>query len=203
MEIMLGLLLGAAIAGYMVLHPQAIGFSFPNLSGEWAVRPTWPRLLTYLAGRWLGYSLLGLGLGWLGNAVGSPVIYRLAFTACGLLAVFMLLFLATNQSPEMVLVRLSDPSSFSIPIFPMGILSASLAVAPALAGMLLCVAKHQQFAGFIFFTNIFLGNAVFSLPVLLNMKWTKAVYFKKVYRFVVLICAMVVLVTSILDLIKS
>lgn len=203
MDMILGLFLGAAITGYMVLHPQAIGFSFPNLNGEWAVRPTMPRVFSYLAGRWVGYSLLGLGFGWLGHAAGSPLLDRLAFAACGLLAVFMLLFLATHHSPEMIFVRLSDVSRFSLPIFPLGLLSTTLIVAPALIGVLLTLAKHQQISGFIFFTNIFLGNAIFSLPILLNMKWTKALYFKKVYRFIVLICAIMVLISSILDLIKS
>ena len=199
---LLGMLLGAAIAAYMYLHPKALGFSFPNISGELAVRPTFGRVLIYLLGRWLGYGLLGILFGWLGIWVVHPVLDRLAISSAGLFSIFMLLFVVVINSPECVLGLWSDPAHTSLPIFSKGLISTGIIIAPTLIGFCLVLVEYQGFSGGLFFTYLFFGNAILSLPMLLNMKWAKNAVFRLFLKSLIIICSGVVLLFSMQLLIK-
>jgi uncharacterized membrane protein YhdT len=199
---LIGLTLGAASVAYACLHPSAIGFSFPNINGDLAVRPTFLRLAAFLAGRWLGYILLGSALGWLATYCG-PLVFRLALAASALLALFMFLFLATSASPELGMAQWFEPSKLSLPVFFIGFLSSSLLTAPPLIALLLVLIQPGAKNGAIFMTQFFLGNAFFSLPLLLNMKWTQEKIFKLAVQTVFFFCSLAILLFSINNLIKS
>jgi len=198
-----GFFLGAAIAVYMYLHPHAIGFSFPNINGELAISPTFSRISVYLFGRWLGYCLIGIIFGWLGFWVSYPLVARLAISACTLLSIFMLLFLVITYSPEFMFAEYSDASRLSSSVFFKGLLSSGILIAPNLIGILMVMIKYQCFSGILFFTNLFLGNTLFSLPILLNMKWSRNIYCKCFLRSILFICAGIVLIISVKNLFNS
>jgi hypothetical protein len=194
---LLGLLLGAALSSYMYLHPKALGFSFPSIHGELAVRPTFGRILIYLLGRWLGYGLLGILFGWLGSWLVNPVWDRLAISAAGFFGIFMLLFVVMVNSPECPIGLWSDPGQTSLPLFTKGLLSTGIVLAPTVIGGCYTIVEYQGFSGGIFFTYFFIGNALLGLPMLLNMKWTKNVGFRFFLRTLMLICGGGVLYLSI------
>ena len=97
----IAVLLGAAIFAYVGLQPEGLGIPFPNLQGEWIVRPTLGRITGYFIGRWLGYLLLALICFYLGHWLNSNLMLRFIYANTILLAIFMFLFLTIRTSPEM------------------------------------------------------------------------------------------------------
>jgi hypothetical protein len=198
----LGCLLGAAIAAYMYLHPAAIGFSFPNIDRQLAVRPTMPRIALFLLGRYLGYFIIGLIGGWLGFWLGNYVIQRLCWCISIFFALFMLLFVLTANSPELEHNRFIHPPH-NWPIFLIGAISSIILIAPYFIAFLQLFHLDSSKEGMIFFTFVFLGNAIFSLPMLLNMKWHQEYFYKNLLRWILIITAGIVLFSNIRGLLYS
>jgi len=85
---LLGLLLGASAAMYAYLHPAGLGFGFPNINGEFAVRPTLARVAGFLLGRWLGFLIAGMVLGWVAEVSGLLGL-RLGLASAALFSLFI------------------------------------------------------------------------------------------------------------------
>ncbi|MCD4814358.1 hypothetical protein K8S19_11785 [bacterium] len=190
---MVGFLIGMIIAGYMYLHSRAIGFTFPNIDGLFAVRPTFVRIAHYLAGRWVGYCLLGFFCGWLGSILDNSLIQRLLFAVSCILLLFVLLFFFTNHSPELPLAETINPRHLSIPLFLMGLLSTVILIAPLWIACFLVMGKYPGMQGVVFFTYVFLGYAFFSIPLLLNIKWKRVAALKRSIKFILTVITVLLL----------
>jgi hypothetical protein len=203
-DVLLGLALGAAFGAYAVLQPQTVGFGFPNLNAGIAMRPTIGRMAIFLLGRWLGFLLLGLFAGWLHLTLGNfPVGARLLLAAEILLAVFMLLFLLTGYAPELKLAQWLDPAMWSLPLGIKGLISSWAVTAPAAIALCYVFLTRTPVEGMLYFTNVFLGNALVLLPLILNIPWVKANYYQIFARLIILLCSIAVVANSIYTLLKS
>ncbi|MBN1595342.1 hypothetical protein JW933_05385 [candidate division FCPU426 bacterium] len=198
----LGLILGAALGVYLYLPPRPLGLFFPNINGEYMVRPTFIRLSAYLIGRWVGFCLIGTVFGWAAHFWMNPLLARLLAAACILFALFMLLYLITSHSPEVSLAGYCDASNVSAPVFIKGLLSTGLLVAPTLIGIGWGMIKFPGLQADIFFSNFFLGNAFISLPVLLNIKWHKNAILVFILKGVLFFGVVSVLLASVDALLK-
>lgn len=194
--ILLALLLGGAAAAYIGIKPAVLGLPFPNLGGELAIRPTFARIAGYFFGRWAGNFILGAFFGWLGLILQPPVFDRLAFSISILLAVFMFLFLITQHSPELDAARILDPTRLHLPPVLSGLLSSGTFIAPIIISVLFCFRQNSIFGAMVFFTNIFLGNAIASLPLFLNMAWVRHRFYQNLLRMIVFLCLLDVLILS-------
>ena len=195
--------LGAASVVYVGLRPAPIGFSFPHLNGEFVIRPAFGRIAGYLLGRWMGFFILGFFFGWLGSNISGLLTERLIFSFCALLCVFIFLFLATGRSPELILARISDTSGLSLPFFFRGVFSSGTLIATVLIGVALVLILKSTILGMVFFTNFFLGNTLFSLPWLLNIKWSRNTCFYLLIRLILFFCSLSILIFSMASLLKS
>lgn len=203
-EVGFGLLLGAAFGAYAVLQPQTIGFGFPKLNSGLAMRPTIGRLAFFLLGRWFGFLLMGLFAGWLHLALGYFTAgVRLLLAAEILLAVFMLQFLATGYAPELKLSNRLDPTLWSVPLWLKGLVSPLAMTAPAIIAFCYVIYARTPLEGMLYFTNVFLGNALVLLPAILNIRWSKSNYYQIFTRLVILFCSIMVFSHSLSGLLKS
>lgn len=199
-----GLFLGAASVVYLGLRSAPHSFPFPNLNGEFIICPSFGSMAGYLLGRGMGFFILGGFLGWLGSIITGILTERLVFSFCALLCIFIFLFLATGRSPELILARISDASQLvSLPYFFRGLFSSGTLITTVLIGMALVLILNSVFWGMIFFTNFFFGNTLFSLPLLLNMKWSRNAGFDFFMRLILFFCSMSVLIFSMASLLKS
>ncbi len=196
-------LIGATMFVYTGWQPAVLGFPFPNLQGEWVVRPTLMRLSLFFIGRWLAYLFLGLLFSSLGAWLSFPVLPRLVYANTFLFSVFMLLYLVTRHSPEIRLAKWTDPSGWPGSIFVLGGLSGFTFCAPLLVACCWAMLQPTRMQGMLFFTNVFLGNAIFSLPILLNMRWAKTAIYQGFLKMTLFFCSLIVLILSILSFIKS
>lgn len=204
MMMLLGLMLGASAAAYTGLRPAAVGLPFPNLNGELTVRPTFGRIAGYLFGRWLGSCLLGALAGWLGSTITPQLLPRLTFALAALLAVFMFLYQASRHSPDLSLASVTDPAKLNqfSPLL-MGVLSAGTLITPVLIGLLFSLLQCSSLAGVMLFTNLFLGTALFLLPILLNMVWVKSGWYQWLLRGIHFFTAITVLIWSVTRLLQT
>lgn len=203
-EVALSLALGAAFGAYAVLQPQTLGCGFPKLSSDIAMRPTFGRVAIFLLGRWVGFVLLGLLAGGLHLALETvPFIPRLLLAAEILLAVFMLLFLVTGNSPEIKAAQWLNPEIWSIPLGIKGLLSSWALTAPACVALCYVLLSLRPLEGMLYFTNVFLGNALVLLPLILNIPWAKAKNYQFFTRLIILFCLCAVFFFSISQLLKS
>ncbi len=198
-----GFFLGTASVVYLGLRPAPIRLPFPNLNGEFIMRPTFGSIAGYLFGRWMGFLILGGFLGWVGSIIPDLLTERLVFSFCALLCVFIFLFLATGRSPELILARISDASHLSIPFFFRGIVSSGTMITTVLIGMALVLILNSINLGMLFFTSFFLGNTLVSLPLLLNIPWSRNTCFYFFIRLILFFCAMGILIFSMARLLKS
>jgi hypothetical protein len=202
-SVALGLLLGAATAAYIVLRPPWIGVPFPNLDGEHTIRPTFPRLAGFLLGRWLGSIALGALAGGLGRVFFNGGLERVPLSINILLSCFLLLLLTTGYSPELSLARATDPSPLHLSTFWLGLLSAATLLSPLAMGLLQAGMLHSAWRGSVFFTNMFLGNALICLPFFLNIQWVRKRTFQFLVRMLMFFCALSVLFLSVSKLLKT
>lgn len=200
---LLALLLGGAAAAYIGLKPPALEFPFPNLGQELAIRSTFARVAGYFFGRWVGNFILGSVFGSLGLVVQSLVFERLIFSFCILFAIFMFLFLVTDHSPELGLARIMDPTHLNLPPILSGLLSSGTFISPIIISVLFCMTRNSIIDAIIFVTNIFLGNAVASLPLFLAMRWVRSRFYQNLLRIIVLICLLDVIGFSIYYFLKT
>lgn len=198
----LGCLLGAASSAYVYLPEQPLGFAFPNINGELSVRPTMGRVAAFLLGRWVGNLALALIMGWLSVWLSGPLALRLVFSASALFSVFLLLLALGANSPELDLARWTDPSKLSLPTPILGFLAAGLFVSTTIMALLISLGCSDPIQRFIFFSNFFLGNTLLTLPLLLNIKVSKAPVFQGIVRLIAGGCAVLVFARSIVNLLK-
>jgi hypothetical protein len=196
-------LLGAGAFAYLGLPQAGLGFPFPNLQGQWTVRPTAGRIGGYFLGRWLGCLTLGAIFSGAGFFFHLPLVSRLVFGQVFLLSMFMFLFLTIGFSPDLGLARLTDPSKADLPLPVLGGLSSFTLTAPTLIACLLAFLQPTVFHGLVFFTNFFLGQALASLPFLLNLRWVKTAAYLWVLKGLVFFCSVSVLIFSMVSFINS
>ncbi|MEW6515774.1 MAG: hypothetical protein AB1439_02550 [candidate division FCPU426 bacterium] len=142
--------------------------------------------------------------GWL-NIVWSayPVFSRLLPAAEILLAVFMLLFLLTGYSPELKLCQKLDPAILSLPLGLKGLLSAWAATAPICIALCQAIFQLKPLTAIFYFTNVFFGNVLVLLPLMLNMQWSKTVYYQIISRLIILFCAISIIYSGIARFLES
>jgi hypothetical protein len=203
LTIMLGLLLGATAAAYFAMRPPLTGLPFPNLNGDFTVRPTVPRIAGYLAGRWAGSCVVGVLAGWLGQVGFAGGLERLPWSINILLAFFLFLVLATGSSPELRWAHWADSTRLPLPVIGLGFLSAGTLLTPFWIAFFLAVLTRSPWAGVLLFTNVFFGHALIALPVLLNVPWTRSRFFQSLLRVIILVCAIGVLLFCIRGIIRT
>ncbi|NTV53007.1 MAG: hypothetical protein HGA76_08360 [Candidatus Firestonebacteria bacterium] len=196
-------MLGASAFAYLGLPQTGLGFPFPTLQGQWTVRPTFGRITGYFLGRWAGYLILGALFSSLGFFFHSPLCARLIFGNVFLLAIFMFLFFAIQVSPDLAWARATDPSRWELSVPVLGGLSSFTLTAPMLIMCLLTFLQPTVFHGLVFATNFFLGQALFSLPFLLNVRWVKTVYYRWLLKGMVLVGSLSTLISSVVSFINT
>ncbi len=203
MLISLSLLLGAASSLYVGMYPAPLGFPFPNLGAEKTVRPTFARIAVFFLGRWLGSILLGVLATWLGTFLHPALRNRLSYSAVMLLAVFLLLFLFSQHSPDLSLAKITDPSRRKMPLVLTGFLSSATLNAPLMITFCIALVQHDLTTALAVFTNFFIGYAVVFLPFLLNMHWAHRGWYLNLIRFFTLAAVAMSLWTGYINFFQS
>ncbi len=200
MASLFGVLLGAALATYPVLSTSSLGYAFPAINGDISARPTFGRIFKFFIGRCLGFLALAMICGAISVFLKMAWLQRLFLVALIFLAIFLILYAFTNDSPELFLAQKSDITGKSFPLIVLGFLSTFILVAPNIIAIFLVFSKFNLQTSYIFFTNLFLGHMLFFLPVLLNKTWSKSQFYYYFSRVILVGSGSVVLVFSVKNL---
>lgn len=159
--LLLGLSTGPACFAYCA--PVLLPFL---ISKEQGLKDSFRLLFSYLAGRFLGYLLVGMIVGIIGSSFANIISPGMTATLNIITGLFLLFFGVLRNFPSFKLCRMikSNNSSTWAVIFA-GLLTGLNLCPPFLAAIAQAAGTGSFFLSMIFFAFFFLGTSLFLIPI--------------------------------------
>jgi hypothetical protein len=172
------------------------------LAPDFPAQPSGKRLAFYFLGRLSGLFIVSCFFALLGHLYLAHHIQGLFFNAlCLVLAIFILLFQITHDSPEIMY----SPGLRKIAgqrITLLGMLSFFDFYSPVAIYFLYIMKVQSLYQIINLFLYMYIGNCLIIIPHLMNFGWSKTTYFKSLLKSLLIFCSAIVLFENVKELLN-